>query len=229
VPQIEVALPTTQSRWSCASSRTDRAGPRTAAAIRARSRVQIYLQPGGYETIAPLSDVTPLEYRLPQFDVTLRFQPNDFRAGQRELNCAMVARAVELAGARTRRAGARSVLRLGNFSLPLARSGAHVVGVEGRCRTRGARQANAALNGIANIEFVTRRSRAAVGSRYGMGARAYDKVLLDPPRPAHRKVLPIVARSGAKSCCTSRVIPAAWRATRASWCTSMASRCARPA
>ena len=33
--------------------------------------VQMYIQPGGYETIAPLTDVAPLEYRLPQFDVTV--------------------------------------------------------------------------------------------------------------------------------------------------------------
>jgi 23S rRNA (uracil1939-C5)-methyltransferase len=58
--------------------------------------VQMYVQPGGYETIAPLSDVTPLEYRLPQFDVTVRFQPNDFVQVNGELNAQMVARAVEL-------------------------------------------------------------------------------------------------------------------------------------
>ena len=60
--------------------------------------VQMYVQPGGYETIAPLSEVTPLEYRLPQFDVTVRFQPNDFVQVNGELNARMVARAVELLG-----------------------------------------------------------------------------------------------------------------------------------
>jgi len=160
--------------------------------------VQIYLQPGGYETIAPLTDVTPLEYRLQQFDVTVRFQPNDFIQVNGELNTRMVARAVELL---VPAAGERLLdlfCGLGNFSLPLARSGAHVVGVEGDAGLVARARANAGLNGIDNIEFICSDLAQPSAGDAPWARRAYDKVLLDPPRAGAQAVLPIVARCGAK-------------------------------
>jgi 23S rRNA (uracil1939-C5)-methyltransferase len=160
--------------------------------------VQIYLQPGGYDTIAPLGDATPLEYRLPQFDVTLRFQPNDFVQVNGELNAKMVARAVEL----LKPAPGERVLDLfcglGNFSLPLARSGAHVVGVEGDAGLVARARGNAALNGIENVEFVCGDLAQPSAGDAAWARQPYDKVLLDPPRAGALQVLPIVARCGAK-------------------------------
>jgi 23S rRNA (uracil1939-C5)-methyltransferase len=160
--------------------------------------VQIYVQPGGYETIAPLTDVTPLEYRLPQFDVSVRFQPNDFIQVNGALNVRMVARAVELL---TPGAGEQVLdlfCGLGNFSLPLARSGAHVVGVEGDAGLVARARANAALNGIDNVEFVCGDLAQPSAGDAAWAKRAYDKVLLDPPRAGAQEVLPIAARCGAK-------------------------------
>jgi 23S rRNA (uracil1939-C5)-methyltransferase len=160
--------------------------------------VQIYLQPGGYDTIAPLSDATPLEYRLPQFDVTLRFQPNDFVQVNGDLNAKMVARAVEL----LKPAPGERVLDLfcglGNFSLPLARSGAHVVGVEGDAGLVARARGNAVLNGIGNIEFVCGDLAQPSADDAAWARQSYDKVLLDPPRAGALQVLPTVARCGAK-------------------------------
>jgi 23S rRNA (uracil1939-C5)-methyltransferase len=159
--------------------------------------VQIYIQPGGYETIAPLGEVTPLEYRLPQFDVTVRFQPSDFVQVNGELNARMVARAIELLAP----APADRVLDLfcglGNFSLPIARSGAHVVGVEGDAGLVARARQNAALNGIDNVEFVCGDLAQASAGDAAWARRAYDKVLLDPPRAGALEVLPVVARCGA--------------------------------
>jgi 23S rRNA (uracil1939-C5)-methyltransferase len=159
--------------------------------------VQIYIQPGGYETIAPLSEVTPLEYRLPQFDVTVRFQPSDFVQVNGELNARMVARAIELLAP----APADRVLDLfcglGNFSLPIARSGAHVVGVEGDAGLVARARKNAVLNGIDNVEFVCGDLAQASAGDAAWARRSYDKVLLDPPRAGALDVLPVVARCGA--------------------------------
>ena len=160
--------------------------------------VQMYVQPGGYETIAPLSDVTPLEYRLPQFDVTVRFQPNDFVQVNGELNAQMVARAVELLAPAPGEQLLDLFCGLGNFSLPLARSGARVVGVEGDAGLVARARANAALNGIDNIEFVSADLAQASAADAAWARRPYDKVLLDPPRAGALEVLPIVARCGAK-------------------------------
>lgn len=161
-------------------------------------KVQVYLQRGGYETIVPLSDVTPLEYRLPQFDVTMRFQPNDFIQVNGELNVRMVARAVELLAPAAGEQLLDLFCGLGNFSLPLARSGAHVVGVEGDAGLIARARANAALNGIDNAEFVCGDLAQPTVGDAAWAKRAYDKVLLDPPRAGAQEVLPILARCGAK-------------------------------
>jgi 23S rRNA (uracil1939-C5)-methyltransferase len=160
--------------------------------------VQIYLQPGGYETIAPLTEVTPLQYRLPQFDVTVRFQPNDFIQVNGELNAQMVARAVELLAPAAGEQVLDLFCGLGNFSLPLARSGAHVVGVEGDAGLVARARANAALNGIDNAEFICGDLAQPSVSDAAWARRAYHKVLLDPPRAGAQEVLPSVARCGAK-------------------------------
>jgi 23S rRNA (uracil1939-C5)-methyltransferase len=165
-----------------------------------RHRVQIYLQPGGYETIAPLIEGgATLEYRLPQFGVTLRFQPNDFVQVNGELNARMVERAVQLLAPTVGERILDLFCGLGNFSLPLARSGAHVTGVEGDPGLVARARANAELNGLANAEFVCGDlAEESVGTA-AWAARQYDKVLLDPPRAGAREVLPIIARCGAST------------------------------
>jgi 23S rRNA (uracil1939-C5)-methyltransferase len=161
-------------------------------------KVQIYVQPGGYDTIAPLSDVTPLEYRLPQFDVTVRFQPNDFVQVNGELNAQMVARAVELLAPAPGERLLDLFCGLGNFSLPLARSGAHVVGVEGDVGLVARARDNAMLNGVENIEFVCGDLAQPSAGDASWASQPYDKVLLDPPRAGALQVLPTIARCGAK-------------------------------
>ncbi len=160
--------------------------------------VQLYLQPGGYETVAPLTQTVPLEYRLPQFDVTVRFEPNDFVQVNREINAQMVARAVELLCPAPGDRVLDLFCGLGNFSLPLARSGAHVVGVEGDAGLVARARSNAALNGIDNIEFVCGDLAQPSAGDAQWARRQYDKVLLDPPRAGALNVLPIVASCGAK-------------------------------
>jgi 23S rRNA (uracil1939-C5)-methyltransferase len=162
-------------------------------------RVQVFLQPGGYETLAPLAgEATPLEYRLADFDVTLRFQPTDFVQVNSELNAAMVRRALDL----LRPAPGESVLDLycglGNFSLPLARSGAHVVGVEGDASLIARARANAELNGLVqNSEFFAANLADESFADASWAKRSYHKVLLDPPRAGARETLSTIARSGA--------------------------------
>jgi 23S rRNA (uracil1939-C5)-methyltransferase len=160
--------------------------------------VQIYLQPGGYDTIAPLSAVTPLEYRLPQFDVTLRFQPNDFVQVNGDLNAQMVARAVELLAPAPGERLLDLFCGLGNFSLPLARSGAHVVGVEGDAGLVARARDNATLNAVSNIEFVCGDLAQPSAGDAAWARQPYDKVLLDPPRAGALQMLPTIARCGAK-------------------------------
>ncbi len=161
-------------------------------------KVQIYLQPGGYETVAlAAGEPGPLRYRLEKFDVELQFAPTDFVQINTRLNEQMVERAVEL----LQLAGTERVLDLfcgmGNFSLPLARHAGHVVGVEGEAALIAAARANAARNGLANTEFVTSDLMQPDLKEAPWARAQYHKVLLDPPRAGAREVLAVIAATRA--------------------------------
>jgi 23S rRNA (uracil1939-C5)-methyltransferase len=162
-------------------------------------RIELYLQPGGYETVQKL-DGNPagLAYRLPQFDVTIHFQPTDFIQVNAALNERMVAHALELLEPNADEDILDLFCGLGNFSLPLARRARHVVGVEGEAGLVERARRNAQSNGVQNAEFFT-ANLAAEDLRLSTWAqRKYAKVLLDPPRAGAREVLPVVAASGVK-------------------------------
>ncbi len=164
-----------------------------------RHRLQIHLQPGGYETIAPLSgEGQPLTYRLPQFEVELQFQPTDFVQVNRELNERMVAQALRLLDIGKDDSVLDLFCGLGNFSLPLARGCGRVVGIEGEAGLVARARRNAERNGFGNAEFFTANLAAADLAQAAWAKRRYDKVLLDPPRAGAQEVLPMVAACGAQ-------------------------------
>ncbi len=160
--------------------------------------VNIYLQPGGYDTIASLrGDVPPLTYTLPHFDVTLQFLPTDFVQVNGALNERMIDRVVELLQLSAEDEVLDLFCGLGNFSLPLARHAKHVVGVEGEAGLVSRARENAARNGLHNTEFFTANLAAEDLHIAGWAKRRYDKVLLDPPRAGAQEVLPVVAATRA--------------------------------
>lgn len=163
--------------------------------------VQMWLQPGGHDTVAPMqADSPPLEYRLPVFDVTLRFLPTDFIQINAALNAKMIERAIELLRPEPGERVLDLFCGLGNFTLPLARSGAHVVGVEGEASLIARAKENAERNGLsANAEFFTANLMDESFADAPWAKRTYDKVLLDPPRAGAQETLPTIARSGART------------------------------
>jgi 23S rRNA (uracil1939-C5)-methyltransferase len=170
-------------------------------AFRDAENVRIYLQPGGYDTLAlldgaPAESVEPLLYHLPEFDVSFEFLPNDFVQVNAEVNRLMVRRAVEILAP----AAGEHVLDLfcgiGNFSLPLARSGARVLGVEGDAGLIARAARNALRNGLPHAQFIT-ANLAQESFDAAWATAKYDKVLLDPPRAGAREVLSMIAASGA--------------------------------
>jgi 23S rRNA (uracil1939-C5)-methyltransferase len=164
--------------------------------------VLIYLQPGGYETVAPLEAAGPalvpaLFYDLPKFDLRLEFLPTDFVQVNGELNVRMIDRAIGMLSPVPGDRVLDLFCGLGNFSLPLARSGAHVVGVEGEAGLVARAGANAKRNALSNVEFFTANLADESFVTAPWATRRYDKVLLDPPRAGAREVLGTIARSGA--------------------------------
>ncbi len=162
--------------------------------------VQMFLQPGGYETVAPMEDVAPLEYRLPAFDLTLQFLPTDFVQVNGPLNLQMIDRALALLAPTATDRVLDLFCGLGNFSLPLARRAGQVVGVEGEANLVARARANAARNGLENAQFFTANlaDEGIASAQFSAPwAGKFDKVLLDPPRAGAKEVLPVVAKSGA--------------------------------
>jgi 23S rRNA (uracil1939-C5)-methyltransferase len=159
--------------------------------------VRVYLQPGGPASVAPLTlNLEPLRYELGRFGLVIEFEPTDFIQVNATLNEAMVARAVEMLELESSSHVLDLFCGLGNFSLPLARSAAEVVGVEGDAGLVSRAERNALSQGVANVRFhAADLAKPAAWSAWA--ARRYDRVLLDPPRAGAREVLPVVGGCGA--------------------------------
>ena len=149
----------------------------------------IFLQPKGPDSVHPLDGQAPaLSFRLPQWDVELAFEPLDFIQVNAGLNQKMIARALELLDAQAGERVLDLFCGLGNFTLPLARTVAEVVGVEGDAGLVARARANAQRNGLDNAQFfaadLTQDQRGTPWMRAG-----FDKLLLDPPRSGADEVL----------------------------------------
>lgn len=149
-----------------------------------RHEVVFYLQPKGPDTVYrfyPLPGPR-LSYSLPEFGVELDFRPTDFTQVNHAVNRVLVRRALGLLDPQPGERIADMFCGLGNFTLPIARSGAQVVGVEGSAglvqRGRESALANGLADrvdfGVANLFECTEESLAALGR--------FDKMLIDPPR-----------------------------------------------
>ena len=157
-----------------------------AAVLRAfadEHHVQFYLQPGGPQTATPFHPVGPeLVYTLPEFRLVFPFSPTEFTQVNGAINRVLVRRAVALLDPHPGERIADFFCGLGNFTLPIARRGATVVGVEGSAALVERARANASRNGLAaSTRFaVANLFEATAESIEGLGA--LDKILIDPPR-----------------------------------------------
>ena len=147
-------------------------------------KVQFWLQTKGPETAVPFYplDAPPLSYSLPEFGITMPFAPTEFTQVNSEMNRLMVSRALRLLAPQPGERIADFFCGLGNFTLPVARRGAQVLGVEGSdALVKRARQ-NAEYNCLAgNTEFRAMNlfeMDAPALAQLG----AFDKWLVDPPR-----------------------------------------------
>jgi len=146
-------------------------------------QLNIYLQPKGPDTVAPLnaSHETTLSYRLESFDLRYQFLPTDFTQVNAGINQKMVPMAVELLELSAEDKVLDLFCGLGNFTLPVARQAGQVVGVEGDEALVQRARDNAALNEISNAEFYAVDLQDEEMGGVWLNSR-YNKVLLDPPR-----------------------------------------------
>lgn len=163
-----------------------------------RHNVVFYLQPKGPDTayrFYPLPGPR-LSYTLPEFGLELDFRPTDFTQVNHAVNRVLIRRALRLLDPRPAERIADMFCGLGNFTLPIACSGARVVGIEGSEALVKRGQESALANGLAElVEFgvanlfeCTEASLAALG--------CFDKMLIDPPREGALELVRAIGPDG---------------------------------
>jgi len=163
-----------------------------------RHSVHIYLQPGGPDTAHPFHPREPadLHYALREFDVRIYFRPTDFTQVNHAVNAVLVRRALRLLAPRPGERIADLFSGLGNFTLPIARSGADVVAAEGSGSLVEYARSNALRNGLAervrfevtNLFEMNDERLAALGH--------FDRMLIDPPRDGAIEVAKALRNEG---------------------------------
>ena len=145
--------------------------------------VQIWTQTKGPDTIKPFwpNAAPALAYSLPEFNLIYPFKPNEFTQVNPQINQQMVSLAMQLLQPTAGEKIADFFCGIGNFTLPIARSGASVLGLEGLANLVDRANESAALNNISYASFdvadlfkMTEESLLALGH--------FDKWLIDPPR-----------------------------------------------
>ncbi|MEZ0233041.1 MAG: 23S rRNA (uracil(1939)-C(5))-methyltransferase RlmD [Methylophilaceae bacterium] len=167
--------------------------------------VQIWTQSKGPDTVKPFYPPDPeaigagLSYSLPEFGLTYPFKPTEFTQVNPHINQVMIRRAMQLLNPQSTERIADFFCGLGNFTLPIARSGARVFGMEGSAALVGRAVESATLNALQNsVEFqeadlfkMTPEALASLGY--------FDKWLIDPPRDGAMELIKALADDGANS------------------------------
>jgi 23S rRNA (uracil1939-C5)-methyltransferase len=167
--------------------------------FRRRHGVRIMLQRAGPDQIEPLDgdgDEGELWYELPDDGLRMVFGPTDFIQVNAAVNRQMIALAGELMQAGPSQRVLELFCGVGNFTLPLARRAAMVLGVEGAPAMVARARDNARRNGIGNAEFRVADLAGEAGAAAWAGQR-FDAVLLDPPRAGAAALMRPLAATGA--------------------------------
>lgn len=166
-----------------------------------RHGIQWWLQPKGPETAHPFHplDAPALDYALPEFGLRMAFRPTEFTQVNAGVNRVLVKRAVDMLDPREGERVGDLFCGLGNFSLPLATRGAHVIGMEGSAGLVQRARDNAKANGLEDrAEFVAYDLYAdAEGALRKLGP--VDKLLIDPPRDGAMEICKALPEQGGPS------------------------------
>ena len=148
-----------------------------------RHGIAFWTQAGGPATVVPFHPAdSSLAYLLPEFAVVMPFAPTDFTQVNSAINRVLVRRALAMLDPQPGELVADFFCGLGNFTLPIARRGADVVGVEGSASLVQRAEGNARHNGLAErTRFVVANLFAATADSIAALGRL-NRVLIDPPR-----------------------------------------------
>jgi 23S rRNA (uracil1939-C5)-methyltransferase len=148
-----------------------------------QTQFRLFLQPSGPDSVYlfyPRDGKAYLTYALPEFSIVYQFHPNDFTQINQGINRKMVSLALDLLDLQPTDVVLDLFCGLGNFSLPLAKSCARVIGLEGSAQMIERAAMNAAANQITNTQFACRNLED--WSFSDSLTQGVNKILLDPPR-----------------------------------------------
>jgi 23S rRNA (uracil1939-C5)-methyltransferase len=152
----------------------------------------VFLQPKGIDSVTPLypenQPVLGLRYELPEQGVSFQFAPSDFTQVNAPINRLMVAQALEWLEPQADETVLDLFCGLGNFTLPLAKRAANVVGVEGDAGLLARAEMNAHAQDIRNVYYYTANLADPKLQQAWMPGR-YQKILLDPPRSGAAEII----------------------------------------
>jgi len=160
--------------------------------------VRLYLQSGGLNSVTRLpgasAEEAPLNYALGEFGVRFELAPTDFIQVNAPVNAALVSRALALLELTAESRVLDLYCGLGNFTLPLARRAAAVLGVEADAGLIERARHNARLNGLDNASFIAADLASEPDRELPGLQQPFTHVLLDPPRAGARDVMRTIAR-----------------------------------
>lgn len=148
-------------------------------------RLQLHLIGDESDTIT----VDSASYQLE--GLTLEFRPGDFIQVNAEINQQMTKKAVELLKLSADDRVLDLFSGLGNFSLPVAKSGASVTGIEGSTAMVRQAEHNAELNNLSNCQFYRANLADSLAGLHWY-RQPYNKIILDPPRAGAAELIPQV-------------------------------------
>lgn len=151
----------------------------------------IWLQPKGPDTshrIWPLTGPEWLSYEHPDYGLRMYFHPHDFTQVNAQINRVMMRQALDLMALDSNDRVLDLFSGLGNFTLPMARTAARVVGVEGSENMTLRGRMNAERAGLSNCEFHAADLTQPIADK-PWATGGFNKILLDPARSGAAEVL----------------------------------------
>lgn len=167
-----------------------------------KTNQHIYLQPKGPETVHciwPQESENQLSYTLNINDetLTLNFHPMDFTQVNKNANQLMVNRVLSLLELNNTDTVLDLFSGLGNFTLPIAKTAATVVGVEGSQEMVKRLLTNAKANSLNNVSAYMADLTKPI-DHLPWAKLTYDKLVLDPPRAGALEIAQQIKKFGAE-------------------------------
>tara|TARA_A100001037_G_scaffold199644_1_gene178581 strand:+ start:817 stop:2130 length:1314 start_codon:yes stop_codon:yes gene_type:complete len=154
-----------------------------------QSRLWLYLQAGGYDELCLVNsdaDLPPLGYSLEEFGVWLGFSVTDFIQANGSLNKSLVSDVVKLVPLEKDSYVVDMFCGVGNFTIPLARAGHRVLGLELNSDTVARAYTNSLLN---RVEDRCKFQQIDLYGSEQVNSKEAKVLLLDPPRSGAENIL----------------------------------------